>query len=176
VTSYPSLPGRPLTPSEITVITLIANGHTTTAICRELNLTEHTIKTHRSRAYKKLGAHCLTEAVDLAIAAGYLQPSDIVTPDAELLAAQLRATRRQAGRYRAAWLSARQRAAKRGGVAPVVRIAAPTTDQARYVSAFSALSREISASGQYLPLSVRERAIRAALAAADQTASIRRAS
>jgi DNA-binding CsgD family transcriptional regulator len=69
----------PLTKSERTLLCLLANGRTITQLTAELHLSRHTLNTHRSNLYRKLGVHGIGEAVDAAFAAGVIAPADIVT-------------------------------------------------------------------------------------------------
>jgi DNA-binding CsgD family transcriptional regulator len=68
-----------LTRSEHAVLCLLANGRTVTELMAELHLSRHTINSHRSSAYRKLGAHSLDEAVARAVEVGVLSLGDIVT-------------------------------------------------------------------------------------------------
>lgn len=74
-----TVPLARLTPSQRTVLVLLANGRTVTELCAELHLARHTINTHRSAVYRKLGVHSLAEAVEAALGAGVLAPGDIVS-------------------------------------------------------------------------------------------------
>lgn len=98
-----------LTPSERTVLILLANGRTAESIAREQHLAVQTIRTYRSNAMRKLGARNLAEAVDSLVQSGMVLAGDITTPGPELLLAQLVRAELQAERYRLAWESARRR-------------------------------------------------------------------
>jgi DNA-binding NarL/FixJ family response regulator len=58
--------GKWLTPREIDVLRLLANGRTTAAIAAELFLSAHTVRNHISSILSKLGAHSKLEAVAVA--------------------------------------------------------------------------------------------------------------
>jgi DNA-binding NarL/FixJ family response regulator len=56
-------PGEPLTPREIDVLSLLAEGAGNKEIAARLHISEHTVKFHVSSILGKLGAATRTEAV-----------------------------------------------------------------------------------------------------------------
>ncbi len=66
LTQSPSGLETPLTPRQLQVLRLLASGFPNKRICRELNLTEHTVKTHLKAIYTTLQVHNRTECVLLA--------------------------------------------------------------------------------------------------------------
>jgi len=60
----------PLTPRQLEVLRLLASGLPNKRICRELGLTEHTVKTHLKAIYTTLQVHNRTECVLLACELG----------------------------------------------------------------------------------------------------------
>lgn len=65
-------PQEPLTPREIEVLAMIAEGHGNKTIAYRLGISEHTVKFHVQSIFGKLGASSRTEAVTLAIRRGLL--------------------------------------------------------------------------------------------------------
>lgn len=71
-TCFPPCPGRPvgpvvqLTRRQRDVLTLLASGSPNKAICRTLDLSEHTVKSHLKTIYARLDVHNRTECVQLA--------------------------------------------------------------------------------------------------------------
>lgn len=61
-----------LTPRELEILGLIAEGLSTREIAERVYLSENTVKTHASRVFAKLGARRRTQAVQLAKDAGIL--------------------------------------------------------------------------------------------------------
>jgi DNA-binding CsgD family transcriptional regulator len=61
-----------LTPRELEILGLIAEGLSTREIAERLFVSENTVKTHSSRLFTKLGARRRTQAVQLAKDAGIL--------------------------------------------------------------------------------------------------------
>ena len=61
-----------LTPRQMDVLLLLAQGFPNKRICQSLNLTEHTVKTHLKAIFTQLGVHNRTECVNLARARGWL--------------------------------------------------------------------------------------------------------
>jgi two-component system response regulator NreC len=59
--------GDGLVPSEIGVLRLVALGHTSAEIARELHLSTRTVETHRARIYRKLGLNTRAELVSYAL-------------------------------------------------------------------------------------------------------------
>jgi DNA-binding CsgD family transcriptional regulator/tetratricopeptide (TPR) repeat protein len=66
--------GGPLTPRELSVLTLVAGGRTNRQVGGELFISEKTVSVHLSRVMAKLGATSRTEAVSLAYSRGLLSP------------------------------------------------------------------------------------------------------
>lgn len=60
-----------LTPREVEVLTLIAQGHTNREIAEELYLSPNSIKTYVRTAYRKIGATSRSQAVGWAIRNGF---------------------------------------------------------------------------------------------------------
>lgn len=74
---YPSLPTpaiQPdsLTPRQLEVLGLLAEGLPNKRLCQVLNLTEHTVKTHLKAIFAYLGVHNRTECVAQARALGLI--------------------------------------------------------------------------------------------------------
>lgn len=74
---YPSLqlPAQSpetLTPRQLEVLVLLAEGLPNKRICQVLNLTEHTVKTHLKAIFTHLGAHNRTECVAQARSLGLI--------------------------------------------------------------------------------------------------------
>ena len=63
---------EPLTPRELEVVQLLAEGATNKAIARQLGISEHTVKYHVNSILGKLGAQSRTEAVVRATRAGLI--------------------------------------------------------------------------------------------------------
>lgn len=61
-----------LSAAEIRVLAVVAEGLTTKGAAARLNLTEHTVKSHLSRIYAKIGAASAAQAVAMAIRAGII--------------------------------------------------------------------------------------------------------
>ncbi|SNB59075.1 two component transcriptional regulator, LuxR family [Marinobacter sp. es.042] len=68
----PVAPGLSLTPRQMDVLLLLAQGFPNKRICQSLKLTEHTVKTHLKAIFTQLGVHNRTECVNLARARGWL--------------------------------------------------------------------------------------------------------
>ena len=64
----------PLTPRELSVLTLVADGRTNRQVGSELFISEKTVSVHLSRVMAKLGAASRTEAVNVAYTRGLLTP------------------------------------------------------------------------------------------------------
>jgi len=64
--------GPALSPREVEVLRLAADGHTNAAIGRSLHISATTVKTHLMRVYEKLGVGDRTAAVSQAIRRGLL--------------------------------------------------------------------------------------------------------
>ncbi len=63
-----------LTPREIQVLRLMADGLSTKEVARELKITFKTAASHRGRILSKLGVHETISAVRWAIRAGLVEP------------------------------------------------------------------------------------------------------
>ncbi len=64
--------GEALTPREVEVLRLLAQGLPSKAIASQLRISEHTVKFHVGSIMGKLGAASRTEAVTLAIRRGLI--------------------------------------------------------------------------------------------------------
>jgi DNA-binding NarL/FixJ family response regulator len=62
----------PLTPRELEVLQLIADGLESRQIARELYIADDTVKTHVSHVLEKLGATSRANAVAIAIRSGLI--------------------------------------------------------------------------------------------------------
>ncbi len=69
---FPSLNPEYLTPRQLEVLRLLADGLPNKRICQALDLTEHTVKTHLKAIFSHLGVHNRTECVAQARALGLL--------------------------------------------------------------------------------------------------------
>lgn len=63
---------RNVTPSEIEIIRLIANGMTTKEIADKRNISYHTVSTHRKNIFRKIGVSNASELIMHAIKAGWI--------------------------------------------------------------------------------------------------------
>jgi DNA-binding NarL/FixJ family response regulator len=61
-----------LTPREVEVLKLIAEGHTNSAIAERLKLSRKTVEAHRTNLMRKLGIHDVTELVKYALRNGLI--------------------------------------------------------------------------------------------------------
>lgn len=52
---------------------MAAAGHTVPSAAKELNVSQNTVKTHRKRAMRALGAHTMVQAVAIAIREGLIR-------------------------------------------------------------------------------------------------------
>jgi DNA-binding NarL/FixJ family response regulator len=68
----PPRPAEELTPRELDVLQLLAEGLSNKEIARRLDLSEHTVKFHVDSILGKLGAHSRTEAVTRAARLGLI--------------------------------------------------------------------------------------------------------
>ena len=62
----------PLSPREKTIVTMIAEGHTSWQIAQILGLSKKTVECHRMHAMAKTGAGCLAHLVRYAIRTGLI--------------------------------------------------------------------------------------------------------
>lgn len=67
-------PRPDVTPRELEVLTLVAEGLSTREIGRRLWITEETVKTHIRRLHDRLGARTRAQAVAIAYQRGILRP------------------------------------------------------------------------------------------------------
>ena len=72
VNPRPARMSEPLTPREIEVLGMLAEGHSNKAIAHRLNISEHTVKFHVTSIMAKLNAGSRTEAVTLGIRQGLI--------------------------------------------------------------------------------------------------------
>lgn len=70
-------PTRPLTAQQLEVLAGAATGETLEETASRMCLSFHTVKSHRVRAVKRLGARDMTHAVALAMAAGWIAPESV---------------------------------------------------------------------------------------------------
>jgi DNA-binding CsgD family transcriptional regulator len=70
--NQPQLDALGITPRELEILTLIAQGLSNREIAARLFVSENTVKTHCSRAFDKLGARRRTQAVQLGKQLGLL--------------------------------------------------------------------------------------------------------
>ena len=70
--NQPQLDALGITPRELEILTLIAQGLSNREIATRLFVSENTVKTHCSRAFDKLGARRRTQAVQLSKQLGIL--------------------------------------------------------------------------------------------------------
>lgn len=66
------MPAEDLTPRELQVLQLLAEGLPNRAIAQRLQISEHTVKFHVATILSKLEAHTRTEAVIRAIREGLI--------------------------------------------------------------------------------------------------------
>lgn len=66
-------PPHHLSPRQTEVLRLIAQGHSTKAIARELDVSVKTVETHRQRLMHELGVHEVTGLVRYALRAGLVE-------------------------------------------------------------------------------------------------------
>ena len=72
VNPRPSRITEPLTPREIEVLGMLAEGHSNKAIAHHLGISEHTVKFHVTSIMAKLNAGSRTEAVTLGLRQGLI--------------------------------------------------------------------------------------------------------
>ncbi len=64
-----------LTPRQLQVLRLVAEGHTTPAIARRLRISVKTVETHRSQLMDRLEIHDLVRLVHFAVRVGLVAPT-----------------------------------------------------------------------------------------------------
>ncbi|HEX8122251.1 MAG TPA: LuxR C-terminal-related transcriptional regulator [Solirubrobacteraceae bacterium] len=69
-----SLPGAPLTPRELEVLTLVAQAYTSEQIAGTLAISRRTVDHHRANLLAKLGMHNRVELTRYAIRRGLVEP------------------------------------------------------------------------------------------------------
>jgi DNA-binding NarL/FixJ family response regulator len=67
-------PVEPLTPRELDVLRLLAEGLDSAAICRRLSIAPNTLRTHTQNMMSKLGTHSKLETVAYALRNGLVEP------------------------------------------------------------------------------------------------------
>jgi DNA-binding NarL/FixJ family response regulator len=67
-------PSDPLTPRELEIVKLVAEGHTTDEIASTLVISKRTVEHHRSHILEKLGMRDRVELVRYAIRRGLVEP------------------------------------------------------------------------------------------------------
>jgi DNA-binding NarL/FixJ family response regulator len=67
-------PADPLTPRELQIVKLIAEGHTSDEIARDLVISRKTVDHHRANILEKLGMRNVAELTRYAIRRGLLEP------------------------------------------------------------------------------------------------------
>nr|WP_228035594.1 response regulator transcription factor [Oculatella sp. LEGE 06141] len=70
--SLPASPSQVLTPREIEVLGMLAEGLGNKAIAKRLSISEHTVKFHISSIFTKFGVSSRTEAVMLGARQGLI--------------------------------------------------------------------------------------------------------
>ncbi|HET6798164.1 MAG TPA: response regulator transcription factor [Gemmatimonadales bacterium] len=70
--AFPTAPIQSLTPREIEILTLLAEGLGNKTIAARLRISEHTVKTHVTAVFAKLGVSTRAEAVASAVRLGLL--------------------------------------------------------------------------------------------------------
>jgi DNA-binding NarL/FixJ family response regulator len=70
--AFPTAPVQSLTPREIEILTLLADGLGNKTIAVRLGISEHTVKTHVTAVFAKLGVSTRAEAVASAVRLGLL--------------------------------------------------------------------------------------------------------
>jgi DNA-binding NarL/FixJ family response regulator len=68
------VPSDPLTPRELEVVKLVAEGHTTDEIANVLVVSKKTVEHHRSHILEKLGMRDRVELTRYAIRRGLVEP------------------------------------------------------------------------------------------------------
>jgi DNA-binding NarL/FixJ family response regulator len=76
-----------LTPRELQILQLMAQGTEGDRIAEELGMSKHTLRTHVQNILTKLAVHSKTDAVIAAIRTGKVTPPGLAVPDRETLGA-----------------------------------------------------------------------------------------
>ena len=69
-TAAANIPVQPLTPREVEVLHMLAEGLGNKTIARRLGISEHTVKFHVGSIFSKLNASSRTEAVTVGVRQG----------------------------------------------------------------------------------------------------------
>jgi DNA-binding NarL/FixJ family response regulator len=69
---FPAEDSKTLTPSEIEIVKLIADGLTTKEIASRKNISHHTVNTHRKNIFRKVEVSNASELIMLAIKSGWI--------------------------------------------------------------------------------------------------------
>lgn len=69
---HPAEDSKTLTPSEIEIVKLIADGLTTKEIASRKNISHHTVNTHRKNIFRKVEVSNASELIMLAIKSGWI--------------------------------------------------------------------------------------------------------
>ena len=67
-------PVEPLTPRELEILRLLAEGLDSATICRRLSIAPNTLRTHTQNMMSKLGTHSKLETVAYALRNGLVDP------------------------------------------------------------------------------------------------------
>ncbi len=78
------IPRPQLTPSELTMLRLLASGYTQKQAARELGVSPRTVEAHRCSARKKFGAKTTPHMIGLAVAAGLVWPVQLPLSEEQL--------------------------------------------------------------------------------------------
>lgn len=70
-----------LSPPEKAVVIGLARGETASQTAKRMGLSFHTVRTHRFRVKKRLGAVCGAQVVAIALANGWLTRDDLTVPE-----------------------------------------------------------------------------------------------
>lgn len=68
-----------LTPRELEVLALVAEGHSLAQVGDVLTLSRCTVKNHCANVHRKLGVHSTLEAIVIAVREGALLPPALTT-------------------------------------------------------------------------------------------------
>jgi DNA-binding CsgD family transcriptional regulator len=73
VTRQSATPGGELSPTQVRVLALLADGHTQAAIARKLGLQPSTVKDHTIRIFTKIDASNTVHAVAIGLRTGLIR-------------------------------------------------------------------------------------------------------